>query len=158
GGPRKDIGTNLPPESRDRRPLAGMKTIELGHAKTRRLCDLAQRDAGIALLGDQAEEGLERLVRCLAHPASSFERRDAAASALSNTGWMPSAAISTFRASAVVPPGLVTLMRNCCAASLDCLSSSPLPATVARASCMAISGDKPSLAPAAAIASTSRNT
>src|SRR5207302_10890752 len=117
-----------------------------------------QRDIGIALFGDQTEKGIERLVGRLAHPASSLERRDAAANALSKTGWIPSAAISTFKASAVVPPGLVTLTRNCCAGSLDCFSSSPLPATVARASCMAISGESPSFAPAAAIASTSRKT
>ena len=43
---------------------------------------------------------------------------------------MPSAAINTFSASAVVPPGLVTLTRNCEAGSLDCFRSSPLPATL----------------------------
>ncbi len=54
-------------------------------------------------------------------------------------------AIKTFRASAVVPPGLVTLTRNCDAGSFDCFSSSPLPATVARASCMAMSAGQAEL-------------
>src|SRR5580704_15294594 len=138
--------------------LVGIDAIEIGHAQARGLGHVAQRHGGEALLRDQAEKGIEGSLVDGFHPASSFDRREAAANALSNTGWMPSSAINTFSASAVVPPGLVTLTRNWDAGSLDCFSSSPLPATVVRASCMAISGASPSLAPAAAIASTSRKT
>src|SRR6185312_10435546 len=141
------------------RHLVGIESIEIGEARVGCRRHIAQRHLAVTALGHQRQESVENGVGGRSHyPASSFERREAAASALSNTGWMPSAAISTFRASAVVPPGLVTLTRNCDAGSLDWRSSSPLPATVARASCIAMSGARPSLAPAAAIASTSRKT
>src|SRR5690348_6829128 len=152
GCPGKNLGIDPRHEGRHERRLVGMQAMELAHAEARRLGEISQAHPGESLLGDQRQEGVDRAVRCLAHPASSLERRDAAASALSKMGWSPSAAISTFKASAVVPPGLVTLTRNCAAGSADCRSNSPLPITVARASCMAMSGARPSLVPAAAIA------
>ena len=154
----QNLGIDLRQEGRHQRHLVGIDPVELGEAEPRGFGDIAQSHVGETLLGDQLDESVECRFVGRRHPASSFDRRDAAASALSNTGWMPSAAINTFSASAVVPPGLVTLTRNCEAGSLDCFRSSPLPATVARASCMAMSGVSPSLAPAAAIASTSRKT
>src|SRR6266404_3289788 len=155
---RQHLGVDARHERRSERHLVGIEAIELRQAEARGAGNVGERDGAIALLGNQAEKGVKRLVPRFAHPASSLERRDAAANALSNTGWIPSAAMRIFNASAVVPPGLVTLTRNWCAGSLDRFSSSPLPATVARASCMAMSVVSPSLAPAAAIASTSRKT
>src|SRR5471030_1270571 len=144
------LGVDARHEGRRQRHLVRIERIELGEAEACRLGHLAQSHLDEALLADQPQERVERrlpVTGLVAHPASSLERREAAASALSNTGWMPSPAIRTFKASAVVPPGLVTLTRSCDAGSDDCRSNSPLPDTVARASCMAISGERPSLAP-----------
>src|SRR5262249_39141253 len=145
-------------EGPDQSHLVGIEPVEFRQPEVGGSSDIAQGHLGEAALSQKAQKGVDGRLRRSRHPASSLDRRDAAASALSNTGWMPSPAISTLSASAVVPPGLVTLTRSCEAGSLDWRRSSPLPATVARASCIAISGVSPSFAPAAAIASTSRKT
>src|SRR5215470_7383 len=93
-----------------------------------------------------------------AQPASSRERRVAASTARLMSCAMPSAAISTSSAAAVVPPGEVTFWRKVAGSSGERLSSSPEPETVARASLVARSGGRPADVPARAKASTSRNT
>src|SRR5690606_37234758 len=89
-----------------------------------------------------------------AHLPNSRPRSAAAFTARCKSAGNPvSGSISTARAAAVVPPGEVTLTRSCSALSPDRCASSPAPVTVARASFIAIPGERPSASPAAASAS-----
>src|SRR5262249_60582025 len=109
--PRQHVAVDARGEGRHQCRLVGVDSVKLGKAKRGGCRDIAQRHRREALFRDQAEEGIERgLVRRF-HPASSLERRAAAAYALSKTRWMPSSPIRTFSASAVRPPGPVRLTR-----------------------------------------------
>jgi hypothetical protein len=89
-------------------------------------------------------------------PASSRERCAAAATVrVIRAG---RSGISTASPAAVVPAGLVTLMRSCSADSGEASASAPAPETVARASRIARSGASPAATPAAAMASIMWNT
>src|SRR5690242_17560751 len=96
--------------------------------------------------------------RRFSHPASSRERRVATATACPISGARPCSPMSTPSAASVVPPGEVTFRRKVAASSGERCSSSPEPATVARASRAASSAGNPAAVPACASASASRNT